>query len=318
MAEEKIYFWADRFDEIKKLKTYDRDFGWMHLVIGKSKEDGHFILRLKKYGNSFNINSKKHLAYVQKLLNEGSRELDWHQELNDKEIKELIKKNKGFKELKQKTRKQIEQQKEVIDELFSQFGKLREEKFKIDLDIFKKEIKQFKLLLRKESKEKELQIWLYEHPWIFGPTYVDNSKEEINREGDKIDFLMQRYDTFYDIFELKLSSCKLFIGENKKNVLRQDISRKYPMSADVKDAISQVIEYLEEYELDKTNVFWKKGILIHKPKATIVIGRSDEKERRALKTLNSYLNNIEIITYDDIVGKATNFIKLIENRNNKK
>lgn len=318
MVEEKIPLWKDRFEEIKILKTYDRDFGWMHLIVGKSKKDGHFILRLRKYGNRFNINSKKHLAYIKKLLDEGSKELNWYEELDDKEIKELIKKNKDFKELKQKTKKQIKHQKEVIDELLSQVGKLREEKFKIHLEEFRKEIKNFKSLLKKESKEKELQNWLYEHPWVFGPTYVDNSKEEINREGDKIDFLMQRYDTFYDIFELKLSSCKLFIGKNKNNTPQQDISRTYPMSADVKDAISQVIEYLEEYELDKTNISWKKGISIHKPKAIVVLGRSNNEEKRALRTLNSYLNNIEIITYDDIVEKANNFIKLIENRKNKK
>jgi len=310
--------WKDRFDEVKTLKTYDPNFKWMHLVIGKSKEDGHFILRLRKFGNNFNINSKKHLAYVKKMLEEGSKELDWHEELGDKEIKELIKKNKEFKELKQKSKKQIIHQKEVVENLLSQVGKLREEKFKIGLDEFKKDLKKFKSLLKNNFKEKELQNWLYEHPWVFGPTYIDNSKEEINRQGDWIDFIMQRYDTFYDIFELKLPSCKLFSGKRNNKIPQNDVSRKYPMSSEVKDAISQVIEYLEEYELDKTNIAWKKGISIHKPKATIVIGRNNKDEKRAMKTLNSYLNNIEIITYDDIVEKANNFIKLIENRNREK
>ena len=107
------------------------------------------------------------------------------------------------------------------------------------------------------------------------------------------------------------------MGE-KKDCPEQDISRKYVMSADLKNAISQVIGYLEEYEIDKTNIKWDKGITIHKPKGIIVIGRTKNENKRALKSLNSYLHDIEILTYSDIVEIANNFIKLIETKHKKR
>lgn len=200
--------------------------------------------------------------------------------------------------------------------MLEQVGKLREEQLSLNLRIFKNDIKEFKNILKIESKEKDIQSWLYDHPWIFGPTYVEGSKEVINRKGDRIDFLLQRYDTFYDVIELKLPSCKLFVGK-QEDVPEQGISREYTMSADIKDAISQIIGYLETYEIDKTNIQWEKGISIHKPRGIIVIGRSDDTNKRALKSLNSYLHNVKIFTYEDMVDIGNNFIKLIENRNTK-
>ncbi len=88
-----------------------------------------------------------------------------------------------------------------------------------------------------------MQNWLFNHTWIFGPNYIDVTKEVINREGDKIDFLLQRYDTFYDIIELKLPISSLFQGEGN-NTPNEDISRTFQISSEVKNAISQVIGYL--------------------------------------------------------------------------
>jgi|GEM_PF-2799558 len=308
--------WEDRHDVIKTIKFHDKNLGWMHLVLGKRKNDGELVLRLKRFRNWFSIPSEKYLALVQKMLERGANELGWHSELTDEQIERMVEENKSLRELKGKTRKQIAHQKEVIDNLLEQVGKLREEQLSLNLTNFKNDIKEFKNLLKKESKERDIQSWLYDHPWVFGPTYIEGTKEVINRKGDRIDFLLQRYDTFYDVIELKLPVCKLFVGQ-QEDVPEQEVSRQYTMSADLKDAISQIIGYLEEYEIDKTNIKWKKGISIHKPRGIIVIGRSDETNKRALKSLNSYLHNIEIVTYEDMVDIGNNFIELIENRNKK-
>ena len=308
--------WKDRHDIIKIIKFASKDHGWIHLVLAKRKDNGDLVLRLKKFRNWFSIPSKKQLAIIRRLLEKGSEELGWHEELSDAEINKLVGKHKELKSSKVKDKKKIKHQKEVIDELLNQITSLREEKFLIYLDEFKKDIKKLTHLLKSGSNEKEIQEWLFEHPWIFGPTYLEVSKEELNRSGDRIDFLLQRYDTFYDIIELKLPSCKLFLGESE-NDGQKDISREYRMSAEVKDAISQVIGYLETYEIDKTNILWEKGKSIHKPKGVIVIGRL-KNNKRALKSLNSYLRDVEILTYDDVLEIGKNFIKLIENRNKSK
>ena len=314
---EKVSSWDDRHDTIKIIKSFDPQLSWTHLVLGRRKKDGKPVLRLKKYRNWFNITSEKHLNVVQRLLEKGASELGWNSELSDEKIETMIDDYESLQQIKGKTEKQISHQKETIDKLLGQVSQLREEQLTLNLKTFKKDIEEFKQLLKGKSKEKEIQLWLYNHQWVFGPTYIEGTKEEINRKGDRIDFLLQRYDTFYDVIELKLPNCKLFVGK-QKDVPEQELSRKYNFSSDLKDAISQVIGYLESYEIDKTNIQWEKGISIHKPKGIIVIGRREETNKRALKTLNSYLHNIEILTYEDIVDIGKNFIKLIENRNKKK
>jgi hypothetical protein len=163
-------------------------------------------------------------------------------------------------------------------------------------------------------KLKDIQNWLFEHQWVFGPNYLDGSREELDRIGNQIDFVLQRYDTFYDIIELKLPSAKLFIGTGEKKSQKR-LSRKFKISGEVKDAISQLFGYLEEFELDKTNKFYedpKKDM--YKPKGIIVIGRSQGNEKRALKTVNAYLHGIEIYTYDDLLNSAENFVRLIKGK----
>ena len=107
---------------------------------------------------------------------------------------------------------------------------------------------------------------------------------------------------------------KLSALVKRKDVPKQEISRQYQMSAEVKNAVCKVIGYLETYEIDKTNLLWEKGITLHKPSGIIIIGRSSKENRRALKSLNSYFHNLEILTYDDMVEIANNFIKLIESK----
>lgn len=317
MAEEETQNtkWEDRFDVVKKIRVSDPTFGWMHLIIGRRKTNGEIVMRLKRYKNWFTIPSKRYLAYVRKMLDRGAEETGWDTDLSDEEIGKMVNENSELMKQKEKSKKQMVRQREVINNLLAQVGQLREAQFAINLENFKKDMKDFKQMLEDDSKEKEIQQWLYEHPWVFGPNYVEGSKEEITRGGDRIDFLLQRYDTFYDIVELKLPTSKLFVGK-AKDAPQQDISREYSMSAELKDAISQIIGYLEKYEIDKTQIQWDRGISIHKPRGIIVIGKIETANKRALKTLNSYLHNIEVLTYSDMIDLGNNFIKLIEKRAN--
>ncbi|MCC7570339.1 DUF4263 domain-containing protein [Candidatus Micrarchaeota archaeon] len=310
--EKKLTRWEDRYDIIKTIKVSDRSFGWMHLVLGKRKKDGELVLRLKRFRNWFMIPSEKYLKFVKKMLDLGAKELNWTNELSEEEIDRLIKKNKELAEIKEKKRSEVRLQKEINQKLLEQITVLRKQQFDLNLKQFKDDLKEFRGLLN-NNKEKDIQNWLYEHPWFFGPKYMEGSKEEINRTQDRIDFMLQRYDTFYDIIELKLPGMPIFVGETEDQP-QQELSRNFQMSAEVKNAISQVIGYIEQYNLDKTNMFYEKGIDLHKPKGIIIIGKSNPQIKRALKTLNSYLHDIEILSYEDVLEEANNFVKLIENR----
>jgi hypothetical protein len=129
--------------------------------------------------------------------------------------------------------------------------------------------------------------------------------------------MLQRYDTFYDIFEIKQPSVDLFREKPGRQSISEALisaTRESPISNDLRDAISQMIGYLESAEIWANSLFRAKGILLHKPKGMIVIGRSKKSELQAIRTLNFYLNHFEIITYDDLLNKGKEFVKMIERR----
>lgn len=304
--------WAKRHDVITTLKSTG-SHGWFHTVIGKRKKDGKTVLRLKRFRNWYSIPSKDDYLKVKQNLIKAGVSVGWdstnHQSgsydfVNDilSETSSLIAEKNKSVEQKKKLSEKVLELRSKISEYELAFQKLKPEAWKEDLEEFQK-------LLQDSASEHTIQEWIYLHLWIFGPYYIEATKQEISRDNDKIDFLMGRYDSFYDVIELKLSTCNIF--ENVEDQIHSP-SRENPMSSDVKNAISQVIKYLEEYELDKGNRLFASGQLIHKPKAIIIIGRGNIKTKNALRTLNDYLHRIEVLTYDDILDRGKELIKMFE------
>ena len=117
-------------------------------------------------------------------------------------------------------------------------------------------------------------------------------------------------DSFFDNIELISSSAKLFV--RKKSVAERIFpSRDSPLSTDLQKSISQMMGYLERAALYENAVLRDRGILVHKPKGVIVIGRTMEDEKEAVRTLNSYLHQIEVLTYDDLLYRAREFVIII-------
>jgi len=152
--------------------------------------------------------------------------------------------------------------------------------------------------------------------WLLGDEYVYQQPIPISQFPmwtSKLDFFVKRYDGFYDIVEIKKASAELFTGLDKTDHKLLTPTRESPMSGDLKDAISQIINYLEQANtlgdsLHKLN----ENIKIHKPRGYIIIGREDAKYKDAITTVNDYLNNIEILTYDRLYEKAKGFVARIK------
>ena len=195
-----------------------------------------------------------------------------------------------------------------------------EEQYQYNIPNFEKDLKEFSTTLD-GKKEKDIQNWLADRPWIFGPTYVDQKIEERTATGGRLDFILKRYDTFYDVVELKLPTDELFKTPEEKDDLETPpiplFSRETTITKGLSESISQLIGYLETIENTKGN-YLVTGKLIHKPKGILIIGKSSKKNKKKqeslLKTLNSYFHNIEIKTYDQLLDEGENFVKLIKKR----
>lgn len=172
-------------------------------------------------------------------------------------------------------------------------------------------IKTFNDLKKYEAgqAEKIFQNWIEANLWIFGIDYIkkhDTRKIALFSEGD---LLMESVDGYLDLIELK---------RPLQNLLKYDSSHScyYPHS-DLSQVIGQSLFYLqklEEYKLILENEYKIKVIM---PRIKIIVGRNkdfSDEQKNCIRVLNSKLNSIQIITYDDLVL----FGKLLLNHYEKK
>ena len=173
--------------------------------------------------------------------------------------------------------------------------------------------------LRKNNNkpdEEDIQKWLKSHQWVLGVEYMESQPiEKVSQfsfDDSRFDFFMQRFDTFFDIIELKKPSAKLFTGSG----ITEDVSRTKPMSKELGAAISQMIHYIELANRRKKELKEDCKIDIYKPRGLIIIGRTNanKDDSKRLRSVVSYLVNIEVLSYDMLYRKARTFLKHIKNR----
>ena len=60
-----------------------------------------------------------------------------------------------------------------------------------------------------ETREDELQEFLYNHPWLFGTEYVNAEPQKLRGAHSKYDFYLERFNKTNDIVEIKISKYPL-------------------------------------------------------------------------------------------------------------
>ncbi|MGI9528025.1 MAG: Shedu anti-phage system protein SduA domain-containing protein [Weeksellaceae bacterium] len=144
--------------------------------------------------------------------------------------------------------------------------------------------------------EKIFQNWIESNLWVFGIEYIrkhDARQIALFSEGD---LLMQSVDGYLDLIELK---------RPKHSILKYDRSHDcYYPHPDLSIVIGQSLFYLQKLIEYKHNLESEYGLKIIMPRIKIIVGRNsncNDKERDCLRMLNSNLQSIQIITYDDLL-----------------
>jgi len=172
------------------------------------------------------------------------------------------------------------------------------------------EIKLFNELKKYNARQSEkiFQNWIESNLWIFGVDYIkkhDVRKIALFSEGD---LLMESVDGYLDLIELK---------RPKHSILKLDKSHNcYYPHPDLSIVIGQSLFYLQKLEEYKLNIEKEYKIKVIMPRIKIIVGRNkefNEEQRDGLRMLNSKLNSIQVITYDDLVIFGKLLLKHYEN-----
>ena len=153
--------------------------------------------------------------------------------------------------------------------------------------------------------EKIFQNWIESNLWIFGVEYMKKHnfrKISFFSEGD---LLMESNDGYLDLIELKRPKLEY-------EVFKYDVSHKsYYPSSDLSKVLGQCLFYQQKIDEAKHLLETEYKIKVLRPRVKIVLGRSNnfnEYQTNALRMLNSGLNNIDIITYDNLIENGKKII----------
>ena len=173
---------------------------------------------------------------------------------------------------------------------------------------YKSAIDQLSQMLTSSSlSEDDYKKWFMEHHWVFGTEYLGPEDGTKIGWAVKGDIVLRSIDGYQDLIELKLPSAE---------ILKHDPSHKnwFP-SPELSKALAQVIKYFQETEDARMILAQKEKLPFLKPRARIVIGRSNTWEQEqydALRRLNASLQNIQIMTYDYLLGIAKRMVDYYE------
>lgn len=165
-------------------------------------------------------------------------------------------------------------------------------------------VRQFQEMLSCDLAESQWQQWFKNNSWVLGSEFVQIIDEREIDSHHISDFLMQAYDGFIDVVEIKRPEGGLNFWATSMD------HGNYVPSSHLTRAISQATRYIYEIEREANSVKFLErvgGIKTVKPRCILIFGRStdwDQKRIESYRILNSSYHNLTILTYDHVLQRA--------------
>ncbi len=165
----------------------------------------------------------------------------------------------------------------------------------------------FKNALEKDEPESYWQEWFENNKWMLGSEFAKILDERKIDTEHIADYLMKSDDGFLDIVEIKKPNGMSFWSNSL------DHNNHVPSTELIK-ALTQCRNYLHKIDCKSDSKEFDRRVAktpIASPRCLLVFGRSndwDEDKQLAFRLLNSSLNRITILTYDQLYKRAANMI----------
>lgn len=154
------------------------------------------------------------------------------------------------------------------------------------------------------ASESELQHALDGQHWIFGGRFVGQAAYRRLVPGDEVDIPLIRGDGALHIVELKRA---MSLGGP---LVKRHRNAWVPTSK-VHDAVAQAVNYLVGLDENRQRIREEFGIETRRASAVVLIGHPavqpevpEEEINEALRTLNTHMNRVEVLTYKELIDNA--------------
>lgn len=167
-----------------------------------------------------------------------------------------------------------------------------------------KAVEQFATMLSEDLVEHDWQNWFQANDWILGSDFVQVLDDRRIDVGNIADYLVEAYDGFLDLVEIKRPG-----GGLQFWALAKDHDNYVP-HPELTKAITQASNYLFEVEREANSVKFLErthGVQTIKPRCVLIFGRSldwNREQHRACRILNSTFHNLSVLTYDHVERRA--------------
>lgn len=169
-------------------------------------------------------------------------------------------------------------------------------------------VRDFEAMLDQNLLEGRWQKWFEMNSWVLGSQFVRILDQRSIDTQNISDFLMQAYDGFLDVVEIKRPEGGLQFWASA-----QDHGNYIP-SAELTKAITQASRYIYEVEREANSVKFLErvgGVRTVKPRCILVFGRSDQwnpKQQEAYRIMNAQFHNLTVLTYDHVLARAKRIV----------
>jgi hypothetical protein len=173
-------------------------------------------------------------------------------------------------------------------------------------------VSEFREMLKQNLVEQKWQEWLKQNYWVLGSEFVKILDEREIDTANITDYLMQAYDGFLDIIEIKRPESSLRFWSDTQD------HGNYVPSSDLTKAITQATKYIYEVEREANSVKFLErvgNVKTIKPRCVLIFGRSNDwnnEQKEAYRILNSSYHNLTIMTYDHVLLRAKRILNIDE------
>jgi len=171
-------------------------------------------------------------------------------------------------------------------------------------------VKELEEMLARDLVEPDWQRFFEQNSWILGSDFV-RVLDERDIDVDHIaDYLMQAYDGFLDLIEIKRPEGSLRFWANSLD------HGNYVPHSDLIKAITQAQRYIYEVEREANSAKTLErldGVKAVKPRCTLIFGRSHDwtrEQTEAYRILNAGLHSLSILTYDHVLERARRMLSI--------